>query len=189
MSQSPLLCPPPLLIVPTPLTCLTSCTPCASNPTLFSFPRVSQLLRGFYPLTFLTQSTPYNASDPTAFSFPRGIQPLNDSYLLTFLTQSTRCSSSPMAFSFPRGIQPPSGSYWTSSSRASVSTVSSFGSASSVAEEAESRDLSAASNSSISAPDNGRKQPSKGSSKNGVKGKESPWIKQANSTPMDARLE
>ena len=66
--------------------------------------------------------------------------------------------------------------------------MSSFGSASSVAEEAESRDLSGASNSSISAPDNGRKQPSKGSSKNGAKGKESPWIKQANSTPMDARL-
>lgn len=66
--------------------------------------------------------------------------------------------------------------------------MSSFGSASSVAEEAESRDHSAASNSSISAPDNGRKQPSKAMSKNGVKGKESPWIKQANSALVDARL-
>lgn len=66
--------------------------------------------------------------------------------------------------------------------------MSSFGSASSVAEEAESRDHSAASNSSISAPDNGRKQPSKAMSKNAVKGKESPWIKQANSALVDARL-
>ncbi len=64
--------------------------------------------------------------------------------------------------------------------------MSSFGSASSVAEEAESRDHSAASNSSLAA-DNGRKQPPKVASKNSMKGKESPWIKQPNSAPVDAR--
>lgn len=68
-----------------------------------------------------------------------------------------------------------------------MTTVSSFGSASSVAEEAESRDHSAASNSSISAPDGGRKQPPKVAPKNTGKGKESPWIKQGNPLPVDAR--
>ncbi|KAJ7389259.1 Signal-induced proliferation-associated 1-like protein 2 [Desmophyllum pertusum] len=87
-----------------------------------------------------------------------------------------------------KGIQPLSGSYWTSSSRASVTTMSSCGSASSVAEEAEPRDHSAASNSSITAPDNGRKQTAKVTSKNSVKGKDSPWIMRGNnSTPVDAR--
>lgn len=86
-----------------------------------------------------------------------------------------------------KGIQPNTGSYWSSSSRTSVTTMSSFGSASSVAEEGESRDHSAASSSSISAPDTGRKQPPKGSaSKNDVKGKESPWIMRSNNaTSMD----
>lgn len=92
-------------------------------------------------------------------------------------------------FSHPRGIQPTTGSYWSSSNRASVTTMSSFGSASSVAEEGESRDHSAASSSSISAPDNSRKQPPKGlTSKNEVKGKESPWIMRSNNAAsMDGR--
>ena len=92
-----------------------------------------------------------------------------------------------LIFFYPRGIQPLSGSYWSSSSRASVTTMSSFGSASSVAEEAESRDLSAASSSSISAADNGR-QKAGAAAKNGVKGKEGPWIMRSNNTAsVDAR--
>ena len=65
--------------------------------------------------------------------------------------------------------------------------MSSCGSASSVAEEAESRDQSAASSSSIDA---GRKQPPKVAPKNGVKGKDSPWIMRPGTVaPVDVRLD
>ena len=63
--------------------------------------------------------------------------------------------------------------------------MSSFGSASSVAEESESREQSAASSSSI---DVGRKQPPKVFPKNSVTGKDSPWvIRTSNGTVVDIR--
>lgn len=83
-----------------------------------------------------------------------------------------------------KGVQPVGGSYW-SGNRASVTTMSSFGSASSVAEESESREQSAASSSSI---DVGRKQPPKVFPKNSVTGKDSPWvIRTSNGTVVDIR--
>lgn len=84
---------------------------------------------------------------------------------------------------FPRGIQPLSGPYW-GTNRASVTTMSSCGSASSVAEEPESRDQSASS----SSIDGGRKQLAKVAPKNNMKGKDSPWIVRPNNgPPVDAR--
>ena len=62
-----------------------------------------------------------------------------------------------------------------------MGTISSFGSASSVGEAVESRDVSAGSSTSLSAADSGRKQSFKvGSKSNGKGGKDSPWVMRPN---------
>ena len=64
-----------------------------------------------------------------------------------------------------------------------MGTISSFGSASSVGEDVDSRDVSAGSSTSLSAADSGRKQSFKvGSKSNGKGGKDSPWVMRPNNS-------
>ncbi|XP_015753678.1 PREDICTED: signal-induced proliferation-associated 1-like protein 1 isoform X3 [Acropora digitifera] len=81
-----------------------------------------------------------------------------------------------------KGIQPVIGSSW-SVNRASVTTISSFGSSSSVAEEPDLREQSA-----LSFIDGVRKQTPKVFPKNSITGQDSPWIMRTNNgTIVDIR--